>query len=214
LLAAAGLILAAPGHAASLIMNVQSVTAAADTTGDVFNVTLTNTGASVDISGFSFGLQVGTANLSFTAVNTSTTLAPYIFAGNSAFGPDISVQPPNLPGQNLEAQDIANAPGSFTVVGTGATVGLGHVVFNLSPSTPAGPILVSFIPADDSLSDQNGNSITGFSVVNGTVTVTGTAPIPEPATTAIVGIFLAALLAIKITLGLEPSRSSRLAAGK
>jgi len=161
-------------------MNVQSVTDAAGSTGDTFDVTLINTGTPVIIAGFSFGLNVGTSDLMFTGVSTGTTTAPYIFDSQSLFGPDISVQPPALPGQTLEAEDIFATISSGATIGTGVTVGLGEVTFNLDPGTPSGGIPLSFISADGSLTDQNGNPI-AFSTEDGTVTVTGTAAAPEPA---------------------------------
>jgi hypothetical protein len=184
LVLAIGFMAAAALGRASLIMNVQPVTYAAGSTGDTLDVTLTNTGPSgVAIAGFSFGLSVGTSNLSFTGVSAFPTTAVYIFSGQSLFGPtDISVQPPNLPGQTLEAEDVASI--SASTIASGTTLGLGHVTFNLGAATPPGGILLSFIAVDDSLSDAAGIPI-AFSTVNGSVTV-GTAPVPEPATSAFV----------------------------
>lgn len=178
---------------ADVIINVQPVSDAAGSTGDTLDITLTNTGPTpVIIAGFSFGLDVGTSNLSFTGVTTGTTTAPYIFGADSLFGPEISVQPPNLPGQTLEAEDLSAGLGG--TVGLGATVGLGEVTFNLSAGTPSGGIQLSFIPADDSLSDEAGAAV-AFSAVNGSVTVTGgTTATPEPATFFPVGVALAGLL--------------------
>jgi hypothetical protein len=190
-LAAVGLIGIAALGKASVILNVQSVSDAAGSTGDTLEVTLTNTGTAITVGGFSFGLSVGTSNLSFTAVTTGTTTATYIFNGQSLFGPDISVQPPNLPGQSLKAEDLAEV--SATVVGSGATVGLGHITFNLAAATPAGGIPLNFIALDDSLADQLGSPI-AFSTGTGTVTVTGSASIPEPATFVLVGAALAGLI--------------------
>lgn len=190
LCAAAFLGLAGLGRAA-LIMNVQSVTDAAGSTGDTLDVTLTNTGSgAVTVGGFSFGLSVGTTDLSFTGVSTGTTSATYIFGANSLFGPDISVQPPNLPGQTLDAQDI-DALFTGSSVGAGATVGLGHITFNLSAGAVAGPITLSFIPVGDSLSDQNGTAL-AFSTGTGSVTVTSATP--EPATSLMVGVALTGIL--------------------
>ena len=176
---------------ASLIMNVQSVNDAAGSTGDTLDITLTNTGPSaVTVGGFSFGLSVGTTDLSFTAISAGTTLATYVFGANSLFGPDISVQPPNLPGQTLEAEDL-DVLLSGSSIGAGATVGLGHITFSLSPGTPAGPIALSFISVDDSFSDQNGTAL-AFSTGTGSVTVTSATP--EPATSLLVGVALTGLL--------------------
>ncbi len=195
-IAALGFIaMAAPGRA-SLIMTVQPVSYAAGTTGDVLDVTLANTNPSaVTIAGFSFGLSVGTSNLSFTGVNTGTTTAPYIFDGQSLFGPDISVQPPNLPGQTIEGQDVYAVPLGGSTLGSGAVLGLGHISFNLAAGTPPGGIPLSFIPADDSLIDPLGNAI-AFSAESGVVTVTNGAPVPEPATYAFAGIALMVLAGV------------------
>jgi hypothetical protein len=176
-----------------VILSVQSVTYSAGTNAATLDVALNNTGpGAVTIGGFSFGLSVATTNLTFTSVNIST-FSPYIFAGNSLFGPDISVQPPNLPGQAIEAQDLFAIPGSGTTVSSGATFGLGRLVFNLSSLAPLGPIAVSFIPADDSLSDASGGANIPFTTTNGAVMVTASTS-PEPATGAFVGAALLALI--------------------
>ncbi len=194
LLAFLGVAGIAPLGRASLLMNIQPVSDAAGTTGDTLDVTLTNTGpSSVTIAGFTFGIGVGTSNLTFTGVTDGTTTATYIFSGNSLFGPDISQQPPNLPGQTLEASDLWASIGTGATVGTGATAGLGHVTFNLAAATPSGPISVNFIPADDSLSDAAGAAL-AFTANNGTVTVTrGGTSTPEPGTFAFAAVALVAL---------------------
>jgi len=185
--------MAAIGHA-SVIMNLQPVSAAAGSTGNTFDVTLTNTGpGAITIGGFSFGLSVGTSDLSFTGVSTATTASPYVFDAESLFGPDISIQPPNLPGQELEAEDIFAGPLGGSVIGSGVTEGLGHVTFNLAPATPPGGIQINFIGADDSLSDPDGESI-AFSTAGGAVTVTGSASVPEPATFGFLGMAFAVIL--------------------
>lgn len=186
-LAFAGCILAAPLSHAGMIIAVQSVADPPGSNGDTLQVTLTNTGGSaVTVAGFSFGLSVATANLIFTAVDDSTVNS-YVFANHSLFGPDISVQPPNLPGQTLEALDSYDTPNAGATVAAGATVGLGKVTFNISSNAPFGPIAVSLIPAADSLSDQNGAGI-AFTGSSGTVLV-----VPEPGLGALVGLALLAM---------------------
>src|SRR5438552_826527 len=79
---------------AALVISAQSTTAAAGSTGNSFDVFLTNTGpSSVTLGGFSFELQVG-PNITITSVNISTSVAPYIFGGHSLFGPVISLDAP------------------------------------------------------------------------------------------------------------------------
>jgi len=183
---------AALAHA-DLVINLQPVSDAAGSTGDTFDVTLTNTGpGSVIIAGFSFGLSVGTTDLTFTDVTTGTT-EPYVFGADSLFGPDISVQPANLPGQTLEAEDISLAPGGGSTIGSGVTVGLGEVTFNLSAGASSVGIPISFIEADDSLTDADGEAI-AFSAVSGSIAVTGgTTATPEPVT---FGFLCAALIGL------------------
>lgn len=184
-LAAVVLFSALPVHA-SIIISIVSVTEASGSTGDSFDVDIQNTGAAAQsLDAFSLGLSVASSNIIFTGGNTSTSLA-YVYSGNSfdvinGF-PYTAVPPPN--GQTLEGSDSPNLlPGS---IAGSTTVGLGHILFNVAPGTPAGPITVSIVPdcstvnACTSLSDANFNSIP-FSVANGTITVTTTSS-PEPST--------------------------------
>lgn len=194
LLVLAGFMLAAPRSHAALIFSVQPTGSySAGSTGNILDIVLTNTdGSAVTISGFSFGITSPTPNISFTAVSTSTNPA-YVFAGNSLFGPDISVS--SLPGQSLSAQDLHDT--DFATVASGATVGLGHVTFDIAPGTAAGPILLSFVANESSLADGTSPSPSSlaFQLTNGTINVTEAA-IPEPATVALTALGL-------LTLGLR-----------
>jgi hypothetical protein len=78
---------------ADVVISIQSpLNANAGDTGDSFDVTLTNTGPSaVSIAAFTFEISAANTDMTFTDANTGTGLAPYIFAGNSLFGPDITV---------------------------------------------------------------------------------------------------------------------------
>jgi hypothetical protein len=181
--------LAGIGHA-DLIMNVQSVIDAAGSTGDTLDVTMTNTDpfAITNLYSFDFGLSgPGTFNLIFTGAST-TTLATYIFSGNSQFAPDIARS--MLPNQAVFVGDnvLLLIGGS---IGAGATVGLAHITFNLSPTAPPGPIPLTVFKDLDSLLRLDDSPVP-FSVVNGTVTVTSATP--EPATSVLVGVALAGLL--------------------
>src|SRR5215813_8248116 len=72
---------------ASVIVAVQSASAAPGSSGNTFDVQLTNTGPSgITVGGFSFGISTGNPDISFRESNTSTS-APYIFDGLSLFGP-------------------------------------------------------------------------------------------------------------------------------
>jgi hypothetical protein len=156
-----------------LVISVQNTSYTAGTNNDTVEITLTNTGSiPISVGGFSFGISVGTTNLSFTGANISTTTAPYIFAASGLFSPNISVSPPNLPGQALNAEDIFSVPASGATIGAGVTVALGKVLFNIDPMTPTSMIPVSVGTTPSSISDLNGSSVP-FSATNGTVNVTG-----------------------------------------
>jgi hypothetical protein len=135
LLAAACIFASAPAYA-SLSFSIQSVAASPGDTGDTFDVLLTDTDASpVSIAGFNFTLQVSDpTDITFTGVFTTTTTATYIFDGNSLSGPEIDDQLT----PTIIASDVA-ATGS-TTLNSGDVVGLGQVVFNVSPTAHTGPI--------------------------------------------------------------------------
>ncbi len=158
---------------AGFTFTVQSVSATAGSLNNTLNVTLTNTGSSaVTVGGFAFEIVAG-SGVTFTSVDISTTL-PYIFAGQSGFGPDISNQPPNLPGNTLAALDFFSTFGSGISLGAGSTVGLGDVHFNVA-STATSPISITFAaPPVTNLSDAAGHNIslaTGTTFTGGTVTM-------------------------------------------
>ena len=165
---------------ATLVVSAESVTASPGSSADSFDVTLQNTGPlSVTIGAFSFALSTSSTHVIFTSATTSTTTAPYIFDGLSFFGPTISTTPP---GQSLQASDLFSGVGGSTL-GGGATVGLGHVLFNVDSSAPGGSIPVTLSPFPlTSLSDQNGTNIPVNILVNGTITVPGGPTVPEPST--------------------------------
>jgi hypothetical protein len=168
--------------AASIIITVQSVTASAGSTGNALDVTLTNTGpGAMTVGAFTFGISTATPNINFTAATTATTLAPYIFDGLSLLGPTISTST----GQSLAASDVFAVLNSGTTLGAGVTVGLGHVLFNVSSAAAVGPITVSLAPfPSTSLANATGGNIPINSLVNGTITVGSTTAVPEPATLA------------------------------
>jgi hypothetical protein len=165
--AAAAAALAVQPARANFIFNIEAVTASGGSTGNVVDVTLTNTGADQTIGGFSFGISAASPNITFTGAFTSTTTAPYIFAGDSLFGPEIDNL--SMPGTSLGALDIFDITDSGTNVTTGETVGLGQVFFDVAPGASVGPIIATFNADQNSLSDQFGNPIP-------------LAPTPEPST--------------------------------
>jgi hypothetical protein len=172
----------ASGHA-SLILSVQSATVAAGSSGNGFDVQLSNSGPSaVTIAGFSFGILTANTNISFRDANISTS-APYIFGSNSLFGPDLTGP---TSGQSLSTSDIFAIPLAGATLGAGITVGLGHVLFDVSPAAAVGTSLVTLagFPVS-SLSDAAGNNVVIQTLSSGQITITGTG-VPEPSTLATV----------------------------
>jgi hypothetical protein len=200
--AVAWALLAAQTATASLQVSIapSSQNVAAGSTGDAFNVTLTNTGSSsVSIGAFAFELTASSSYVSLTQATTATS-SPYIFAGSSAFGPTISVSPPTLPGQTILASDVTTLVSGVTV-GSGSTVGLGHVLFNVASNAPTSVVPVTFLVyPDTSVTDATGDNLSITSYLSGTIDIQGgTGPVaPEPSTFTIfaIGAGLAAVFGI------------------
>jgi len=172
----AALALLAPSPSrADLIVTFRSVTVAANSTGNTTDVILTNSGpAAVTVGGFSFQIRATAAGINFTAATIDTTSAPYIFNGHSLFGPTINT----TSGATLIASDDYDVAGSGVMVAAGATVGLGHVSFNVG--TESGSVTFGPYPAT-SLADASGNNIPITTLIGGTITVTS---VPEPSSLA------------------------------
>jgi hypothetical protein len=178
---AACAITAAPARADGLTVSLSPLSdVAAGSTGNGFDVLLTNgSGTAVSIEGFFFEVLASSADVTFTGASTGTT-APYIFGADSLFGPDITAfgsGSGDLGASDLDAVDQI----SLTA---GSTVGLGHVLFNVSPTAPTET--VSFDLAGfpgTSLSDDLGNNVPIENFTGGKFTIKGAvAGVPEPAT--------------------------------
>jgi hypothetical protein len=159
-----------------LILSIESVSASPGSSGDTFDVLLTDNGSpDVSVAGFNFTIQSSSPAITFTGVFTSTATAPYIFAGNSLLGPEIDEQLT----PTVIAADLA-ASGS-TTLNSGEVVGLGQVFFNVSPTATPGPYTVSFVTSggtgDNDLSDPTGANIPIATFTSGTINITST---PEP----------------------------------
>jgi len=175
---------------ADVLLTAQPVYAHPGDVNDVFNLYLTNVGATpVDVAGFSFEINTTSPDITFEQATTPTTLYPYIFAGNSLFGPVIST---SVPGQTLDASDVAAAPNSFTTVNPGASFGLGLVSFDVAPGAPMQVAPVTFNPnsAFTNVSEQLGNLLP-LEFASGKIIV------PEPATGLLLLVLMAGMIAVK-----------------
>ena len=163
---------------AAVIVSVQSVTAAAGSSGNALDVELTNSGrGALVIGAFTFGIVTANSHISFTDAGTQTTAA-YIFGANSSFGPDLTGA---TSGQSLIASDVFKIPSSGASLSSGSTVGLGRLLFDVSPLAVAGtfPVDLKIFPVT-TLSDQVGGAINIDSFLPGEITISGALGIPEP----------------------------------
>jgi len=171
--AAVALLISTPAGA-SLIVTVGNVSSVSPSSSNTLEVNLINTGpASLSLGGFSFELAVADPDITFTSA-TIDTVAGYVFAGNSLLGPVIST---SAAGQTLDASDFWSGAGG-AVVAAGATVGLGHVFFDVLAGDSPGLVPITLSPAT-SLSDPEGGNIIIETLRNGSITIAGS-PVPEP----------------------------------
>jgi hypothetical protein len=179
------LLTTAPARA-SLIISSQSVSAGRGSTGNPLEITLTNTGPSaVTVGGFTFEITTTDANITFTVIDFSTTPSPYIFAGQSLFGPALSTLPQ---GQTMDAQDVFAIFNSGATLASGATVGLGRALFNVASNAVLGPFAVTFVSGATSLADAAGSNLPISTPTAWQITVTtGTTATPEPSSVLMLG---------------------------
>jgi hypothetical protein len=204
LLAGLGLcVMAALPARGGMIVSVQSVTAGAGTNNDSLDVSLTNTGPSaVSVGSFTFNVSTADTSIVFTDVTTATVIAPYIFS-SSLFGPDLT-------GAN-SGQTFAIAPSDFSSVGdvsigAGATVALGHVLFDVASGATTGSFAVTLgpTPAVTSLATSAGGSVAVDTLTDGTITIPS---VPEPAT--VLSVALAFLMAVAARIRLRTRQCAR-----
>jgi hypothetical protein len=159
---------------ASLIFSIQNTTVSGGTSGDLFEVDLTNASASaVTVNSFSFGLTVSGPGIVLESATYDTLLHPYIFdTVDSLAGPVIDTSS----GQSLIASDLWIGDGDGFLLASGATAGVGEVSFDVA----AGPDTVSFLQNATSVSDVFGNALPLGSAVPGTITVTSANASPTP----------------------------------
>jgi hypothetical protein len=143
---------------AQMIMGITTNSFTPGSSTNSLDVTLTNTGTSpTTIAGFSFEITAASNNVTFSDVTVNTASVAYIFAGNSLFGPDITLNVGNN-GQTISGADNFATRYGGTTLAANQTLGLGNVLFALSPSTPLAPINITFTPyPTSSMSDPNPN---------------------------------------------------------
>ena len=146
---------------AQMIMGITTNSFTPGSSTNSLDVTLTNTGASpTTIAGFSFEITAASNNVTFESVTDNTVSGAYIFAGHSSFGPNIELHPVSNSGQTISGADNFLTGLGGTTLAAHQTLGLGNVLFALSPSTPLAPINISFTSYPTSgLSDSNANDI-------------------------------------------------------
>ena len=182
-------LLAAPAQGALIMsINPSNSPVTVGSTGNFFDVVLTNTTAVIPgIAGFSLSLTAGSASLIFT--NATTASPSYIFTGDSFdndFNGNVIRTSPN--GQTLLASDFTSSGNNVTLAGNSA-VRLGRVFFSILDSASIGPISISIDKtAATSLSDASGALVALGTSANGTVTV-----VPEPATAGLLLLALSVL---------------------
>lgn len=165
---------------------VGSATVGSPSTGNTFEVSITNVGstASVPIAGFSFGLSVpGASGITFTDATISTVLNSYLFAGQTST-PPFSLD--SFPNQSFIASDFYAQNGGI-VINPGQTFGLGLITFDVaSNAANQTTVTLAAFPAtslnDDNSPIPNDVEFTGF---NGTISLSA---VPEPATWAMIGV--------------------------
>lgn len=176
---------AMPASGDVVIFIAGPVLAAPGSSGNTIEVDVQNTGAPILIAGFDFEIAANSV-VDFTGANFSTS-ALYVFSGDS-FDQAYS-QPLNTStGISLSAGDLSNS-GAGVTLGTGQTLGLAQVTFDVSPAAALGPVTVSFDASNTDLSDPGGDSIAIDSLLGGTIDVA----VPEPSTAAML---LAALVGL------------------
>ena len=188
----AGLLMLTANRAdAGLIVLSPTFSAVTGSSG-TFDITLMNTGgSSVSIGGFSFGISTTNPGITFGSA-TDATSATYIFAGDSLFGPDITISS----GTSLRASDNPAIATSFPVA-AGATVGLGHVSYSISNAATPGPFLLTLSPLATSLADALGHGVAIDTMSSGTINVTSSATTPEPGSMILACFGVACMAAVR-----------------
>jgi hypothetical protein len=188
-----------PAGATTFSIQPSAVSASPGSSGNAFDVVLTNNGpGSITVGIFAFEVSVTDADVNLTGADFSTGATAYIFAGHS-FDQDNSL-PLNLPssGQTLDASDSYDISGSGVTLTSGESLALGEVLYSVSPTAVAGPVTVSFtgtpsVSDGNNLSDPSFNAINVDTFTSGTITITT----PEPSSIFLTLAGMAALAALR-----------------
>ncbi|MBL8824584.1 MAG: PEP-CTERM sorting domain-containing protein [Planctomycetia bacterium] len=167
---------------AALQIIVGSATASSPSTGNTFEVSITNVGnaPSAPLAGFSFGISVpGGSGITFTNATILTALNPYLFLGQSSTPPFSNTAFPN---QSFIATDLYATAGGVPVL-PGQTFGLGLISFDVAVGSSDTTVTLAGFPATG-LSDENGSTV-DYDGFNGLITI---AAVPEPATWGMIGL--------------------------
>jgi hypothetical protein len=169
-------------YAASLqagtLLSIQpgAVPAGTPSTGNVFDVLLTNTGpSSITVGGFAFGVSVTNPDITLTGADFATLIDPYLFVGQS-LDVDLSTSLNSSSGATLDGGDASDGTGA--TLAAGQTLALGEVFFSIAANAIPGLNTVSFTggTSGNNLSNVAGGPITIDNLTNGSVNIT----VPEP----------------------------------
>jgi hypothetical protein len=189
---AAALLTCVPARA-DLLVTLGSATVLPNSTGNSFNINVTNTGSAIqNIGAFDIQISVNDTDISFNIGATSdATSLTYLFAGDSfdyndpggpfPFASACAVASP----QCLTASDLSDS-GNGTNLAPGATRGLAHIVFNVANGAALTTATVTLAPfPNTSFSDKSFTNI-NFTSTPGTITVVSVL-VPEPSTWLFLG---------------------------
>lgn len=176
--------LTVPAQAGVIIsISPGTVTAAAPSTNNFFDVLLTlDTAATLDIAGFSFGVNSASTDVNFTGV--LSTAPNYVFGASSLFGPNIDT----TTGSSVVASDLYSGSGNITLAGN-SSYSLGRVFFDVSPTSAYGTFTLTLDTLATSLSDSNGNAVGITTLTGGNLDIAT----PEPGSAALFLLGLPAL---------------------
>ena len=178
-----------------------SISAHPGDVGDTFDVIFTNNGSdALSVAAFSFEVSVADPDITLTGAGFSTTVSPYIFAGDS-FDVDNSetLNFVNLDGyspQILDGSDVTNDATGVTV-GPGDSADLGQVQFDVASPAQTGPFEVTFtgevsnVANANNLATPEGDGINVDSFSGGTIMVSS---VPEPSSLLLGSLGMAALI--------------------